>query len=485
MARAKANPQAIRLAARLAELSQPLYVVTPQGEIEFVNQALADWAGVREDELVGRNCRYHSEPAQAAADQIAAALCPPPAAFRGVPVETSLRLALSESRLLIARVKFVPLGLPTAEESCAILATLELNPPASAPAPASSESVELHAQLQAWRSQLFSKSHPARLCGTSAAIRRACEQIQVAIEGQANVLIVAPQGARAHLFARQIHAGRSNASRAVPIDGQRFDAEDIRELPIPGSAASEHRSSPNVTLLCLDVDRLSAEAQLELESRLREAATGVRTISTATRSVETLAAEQQFRHELAYRLSTLTITIPPLAERIGDLPLLAQALVEELNAAGEKQLGGFTSGALDQLADHDWPGDVEELAAVIRQAFANSDGPHITASDLPPQFVAQLRSKTGEPKRVPGLDLESFLGELETELLERALALAKGNKTKAAKILGMTRPRLYRRLVQRGLEQPSESDTFDEIDWSEEPSDESSADSAKSDSAPS
>ena len=478
MARARPDPLAIRLASRLAESNQPLYVVAPSGEIEFVNEALARCFGLSENALVGRVCRYHSQTDPSTADAVAAALCPPPEVFAGVPAEANLQLALSEARQIVARVRFVPLGRPDNtnegfEKRFTVLATLELNPPASSPLPATSEAVELHAQLQALRTLQFSKERPARLCGSSAEIRRACAQIELATASSANVLIVAPPGARSNLIARQIHAERAISSRAVVIDGPRMDAEDIRDLSVHWHSAQDHRPSSTVTLFGFDIDQLSAEAQLELEARLRAAHSSVRTICTATQSLETLAQQQLFRHELAYRLSTLTIELPALTERPGDLPLLAQALVEELNATSEKQLGGFSSGALDRLADHDWRGDLEELAEVTRLAFENSSGPLIAPGDLSPQFVAQLRSNSGEARRTPSLDLEAFLGELETELLQRALALAKGNKTKAAKMLGMTRPRLYRRLVQLGLEQAVASETLDEIDWSEASIDES------------
>ena len=147
---------------------------------------------------------------------------------------------------------------------------------------------------------------------------------------------------------------------------------------------------------------------------------------------------------------------PAFADRLADLPLLAQMFAEEQNRQGTKQLAGLAPEALDRLALYPWPGSVEELAEVIAVAHKMAEGPRITAADLPTKIQYSLDAAARPRRAEETIVLEHFLGQIEEELIRRAMARAKGNKTKAASLLGMTRPRLYRRLVQLGLEEPEE-----------------------------
>ncbi len=158
----------------------------------------------------------------------------------------------------------------------------------------------------------------------------------------------------------------------------------------------------------------------------------------------------------------MVIEVPPLASRPEDIAPLAQHFVEELNAAGERQIGGFTSEALDRLAAYAWPGETIELADIVRSSYERAEGPLIGVGDLPKRLTYADDAQRHAPASLETIDLDRFLGEMERELLQRALAQAKGNKTIAARLLGLSRPRLYRRLVQLGLE--SDAVVFEEIE---------------------
>jgi DNA-binding NtrC family response regulator len=147
--------------------------------------------------------------------------------------------------------------------------------------------------------------------------------------------------------------------------------------------------------------------------------------------------------------------MPPLAERTVDLPLLGQALLEGINAAGNKQVGGFTPEALDLLAGYAWPGNCDELTAVVAESHARAAGTEIGPRDLPKRLHLAADASHAPPRVTEPIHLEEFLARTERELIERALGRAKGNKSRAAKLLGLTRPRLYRRMVQLGLEPPA------------------------------
>ncbi len=228
----------------------------------------------------------------------------------------------------------------------------------------------------------------------------------------------------------------------------------MRALAMRHAAAKE---SPG-TLLLNDVDCSPLEIQAELAEMVRGELSRAAVVATATRPLGERVAQERFSHALACAVSTITIDLPPLVQRIEDLPLLAQAFLEEENARGAKQVGGFTSEALDQLAAHAWPGNVDELAAIVRQSHERAGGGEVSARELPDR-IHWAADAASHPRRADEtIVLEEFLAKVERELITRAMRRAKGNKSKAAKLLGLTRPRLYRRLVQLGLEPSGEGD---------------------------
>ena len=179
----------------------------------------------------------------------------------------------------------------------------------------------------------------------------------------------------------------------------------------------------------------------------------MRLIVTAREPLDVAAARGSFRTDLAGWLTTLVIELPALSKRPDDVPPLAQFFVEETNAEGARQLGGFTTDALDRLVQYAWPGNVAELAEVVAESCAKAEGPLVAVDDLPRRIHLAADAALHPPRAEAPIVLDDYLAEIEKELLRRAMARARGNKTKAASLLGLTRPRLYRRLVQLGLEE--------------------------------
>jgi transcriptional regulator with PAS, ATPase and Fis domain len=133
------------------------------------------------------------------------------------------------------------------------------------------------------------------------------------------------------------------------------------------------------------------------------------------------------------------------------LPVLAQLFLEDVNAQVEKQVHSLAPESLDMLSAYAWPGNLDELHAVIAEAHSRSTGIQITPRDLPETIRRSQEAAARVRRAEDSIDLEEFLVRVERELIERALSRAKGNKARAAKLLGMTRPKLYRRLVQLKL----------------------------------
>jgi two-component system NtrC family response regulator len=161
----------------------------------------------------------------------------------------------------------------------------------------------------------------------------------------------------------------------------------------------------------------------------------VRIICATHRELTDLVQNGQFREDLYYRLDEFTVRIPALRERSGDAHLLAQFFLNRCNAEQGKAIRGFSGDALTALAAHEWPGNVRELQNRVKRAVIMSDGPLITATDLNLVVSTEQADES--------VDLRRARDEAERTTLQRALLQEQGNVSRAAKLLGVSRPTLY------------------------------------------
>jgi DNA-binding NtrC family response regulator len=245
------------------------------------------------------------------------------------------------------------------------------------------------------------------------------------------------------------------AGDLVPLDGAVIDAEEVQRVLITVlRRQADQQHAPPATVLVLDIDRLKPAAQQELAAFLQLPGIKLRLLATARTSLARRVARGKFRHDLACAVSSLTIRLPPLARRSEDLPLLAQYFLEEANLSASKCLAGFAKPALELLLTHDWPGNVAELAQVVAEACEHATGSLVTASELPDRIHLAAGTVTHAARSPQPIELDSFLADIEKELIERALASTRNNKTRAAQMLGLSRARFLRRMAQLGLTPP-------------------------------
>jgi transcriptional regulator with PAS, ATPase and Fis domain len=451
---------AAELIKLLESASQPLYVLDDALTIVYLNEACRTWLGAVSDDLVGQACTYQSgeDPSApfAAALAAAAGLCPPPAVLEGREVSAGVTY-LAEEKTLFRRARFVPLAWADGP-AIGILALVSnqdsAEPPAESAPAEGDDSQYLHLQLQQFRGQRRLLYRARSVIGASPAIRRAAAQSQIAVSNRASVLIVGPSGSGRRHLAEAIHYGNPAAATGplLPLECGLLDAELLRATLRRAPAAGE-----DGTLLLCDADRLPADAQAPLAAALSSPGFAWRVIATSAAPLVALP-RGQFREDLAAMLSTIVIELPPLAARRGDVPLLAQAILEEQNSHGGKQLGGFAPDALDRLAAYPWPGNVAEMAEVVSAAHARAAGSLVVRADLPDRLHAAAESAARPRRRDEPIQLDEFLARIERELIHRALARSRGNKAKAARLLGLNRPRLYRRMVQLGLIEKGDSE---------------------------
>jgi DNA-binding NtrC family response regulator len=447
---------AAELVSLLEHASQPLYVLDDALTITYLNEACRNWLGFDADGLLGRKCVYSSTNELAALDQAAARLCPPPVVLEGREVSADVA-TLCNQQTLFRRARFVPLRRSDDEILCIIALVDGQDRAEKLPAfepPQGSEAQELHEQLQRLRHQMALRYRVERVVGVTPVMRRARAQAEVAAVTRASVLLLGPPGSGRRHLAEVVYYGGPVESRGVlvPLDCGLLDVELIQTTL--RSAAAENKGSG--TLLLCDADRLPAESQAALAGILSVAGCPWRTISTALTSLVDLPSRGLYRDDLAAMLSTITIELPPLARRREDIPLLAQAILEEQNARSSKQLSGFSSEAIDRISAYDWPGNIAELAQVVAESHARSSGRLIASDELPERLLLAAEAAVRPRRKEEPIRLDEFVAHIERELIRRALTRSKGNKTKAARLLGLNRPRLYRRMIQLGLAEEGE-----------------------------
>ena len=386
---------------------------------------------------------------------VAASLCPPPESWNGCRACADVTVLHRSGRLIQQTGEYLPLG--TESLTCVGVVAALYGPMTDPPACelAESEARTLHQRLMRVRRVLAKEFPSDELIGDSPAMQRVRDQVRLALRGQTNTLVHGPPGSGREPVARAIHYRNApeTAGPLVPLFCALLDAELLQTtIKTMVQQLSDVPDGRAPCLLLLEVDQLPPDAQSELAGFMSLPGFEFYTVATSQQPLSELVAQDRFRSDLACQLSTLVIELPSLAVRPQDVPLLCQFHLEKFNALGGKQFSGLAPEALDELCGYPWPENVDELAEVVEEACERADGPYIQASDLNARIrwsadAAAHPRRTDEP-----VILDDFLAQVEKELLSRAMAHAKGNKTRAAGLLSMTRARFLRRLEQLGVE---------------------------------
>ena len=175
----------------------------------------------------------------------------------------------------------------------------------------------------------------------------------------------------------------------------------------------------------------------------------VRVIAMTNRDLRDEVAQGRFRSDLFYRLDVMRLTVPPLRDRLEDVPFLTAAFVQEFAARFGKDIRGLTPAAEQALMDWRWPGNVRELRNIIERACLVADGSYLTEREVVPRdptpASAAAAARTGVPT-------DRSLAHLERDHIAQVLAACDGNKARAARSLGLDRRSLYRRIERYGLD---------------------------------
>ncbi|HVA39434.1 MAG TPA: sigma 54-interacting transcriptional regulator [Candidatus Binataceae bacterium] len=314
------------------------------------------------------------------------------------------------------------------------------------------------------------------LVGATPVMRRLYARIEAAAGVRGTVLIVGESGAGKELVARAVHeCSRTPAAPFVALNCSAIPRELIEsELfgykrgAFSGATIDYQglfRAAEGGTLFLDEITEMSAATQSKLLRALqertvrpvgstREVPFDVRVIASSNRDPQAAVRQGVLREDLYYRLQVNLIEVPPLRERLADVPLLADHFIALFNRRMMRtaSVTGVEPQALDAMERYDWPGNVRELSNAIESAFTFGPADTIRLADLPPAIAATAGVEPPPLAVAPAGSATLSFADTERDLIRRALVSTGGNKLRAAKLLGISRKRLYARVRRYRLD---------------------------------
>ena len=329
------------------------------------------------------------------------------------------------------------------------------------------ERTETTREVQLLRRQLRQRGACGHLVGSSGGMREVMRQVEVAAPTDATLLITGESGTGKELVARTVHMLSPRRKGAFVAVNCAAIPETLLESEIFGhekgafTGAVERRQgcfelADGGTLFLDEVAemhpgtqakflRVLQEGQFRRLGAQSETYVNVRIVAATNKDPLKALQDGALREDLYYRLNVLTIAVPPMRDRMEDVPELVQALLDEFNERHGRSVRGVADDALDVLRRHRWPGNVRELRNVIERAVIVCSDELVRAKHLPAFDEAPLPTVAGTAAEVV-LSVGTTVEDAERELILRTLKQTGGNKTRAAVILGISLKTLHNKL---------------------------------------
>lgn len=320
------------------------------------------------------------------------------------------------------------------------------------------------------RSELRDKYGLDSIVGDSPAMQLVYHEIDAASRANSTVLIRGESGTGKELVAKAIHYNGVRAGNpfvpvncaAIPrelIESELFGHKKGAFTGAVNDSTGLFRSAQGGTIFLDEIVDMPYGTQAKLlralqERRIRpvggteELPVDVRVVTSTNQDIEEAIRRGRFRSDLYYRVGVIQIELPPLRSRLEDIPALVDHFIAKFNKVFQRTLKGISDDALNIFTQYHWPGNVRELESVVESTFALGKSGMVAKSDLPAHMIEQAKTD----RQPPGSSKEPVpsLLESEGELLRQALSSTGGNKAHAARLLGVSRPKLYKMIKRHG-----------------------------------
>jgi DNA-binding NtrC family response regulator len=337
---------------------------------------------------------------------------------------------------------------------------------------------DLEKKIETLEIQLNEKFGMENIIGESPAMKQVFELIQQTAPTQASVLIQGPSGTGKELVAQAIHRLSTRAKGpfvAVPcaalsaplLESELFGHEKGAFTGATVQRKGRFEMADGGTLFLDEISEIDPSIQVKLLRVLEERTfervggeetieTDIRVIAATNRDLRAYVSQGKFREDLFFRLNVVDITLPPLAERADDIPLLADRFLKEYCAKNGKQIEGLTPDAVNLLVSYDWPGNVRELRNTLEKMVVLARSERLSARDVPANIREAVKGRSAGTARAPLLTVGS-LAETERRKIMAVLEKNGGNRTRAADELGISRRTLHRKLREYKEQQAEEN----------------------------
>jgi len=323
-------------------------------------------------------------------------------------------------------------------------------------------------QIASFRKELDAEDRFYGMIGTSASMQKVFELIANAAQSDAPVIIYGESGTGKELVARAIHEASQRSKKpyikvnCAALNESLLESELFGH--VKGAYTGAHRDREGRFELANEGDifldeigdlplstqvkllRVLEEKVVERVGDHRSITIDTRIISATNRDLPHLIAKGRFREDFYYRINVIPIHVPPLRERVDDIPLLARSFFNRIQLKSSKQIQGITNPALEALVGYGWPGNVRELKSAFEFAFVSCQGDAITPDNLPRHIIEGGPAETSRPP----LSAAS-LDDLKKERLRRALEESGGNQSEAARRLGLSRTSVWNQMKRYGI----------------------------------
>jgi DNA-binding NtrC family response regulator len=439
----------------------PVYVLDKKRQVTIFSNGCAELTGWPAAEVVGGLCDYASPPDGAIMENLLAVLCPPPSVYEGEHVQVAAFVPHKDGTAISRMMHHFPM----ANRDGVIDRVITFIRPLENPAvQGSSPAQRLHAELASLRFSLRQQYGFSSVIAVANSMLRVLKQVRLATSTIASVHFTGEPGSGREHLARVSHNESDLSSTSfVPLDCQKLSADELAAAlqRMLDTQSGETTSLPHlltgtlflraVEFLPRDIQRLLVDRWAPSESEMPS-----RLVTSSCLSVSQLSENEDLLPEFVRLCGTLEILLPPLRKRMDDLPPLAQYFLEQQNQGQQRQLEGFADSTLAELKKYHWPGNTTELRHVVIQALDQCDGIIVEPQHLPMRFRSGMDARRTSPTpKLSQMELEPLLMQVETEHIQRALDASGGNRSEAARLLGITRPKLYRRMEQLGMNQLS------------------------------